>query len=246
MPTIYLSPSTQPYNLYVTGGNEQEWMNLLADHMEPYLNAAGIQYVRKTLNMTAGDAIRQSNAGNYDLHLGLHSNAAPPQLSGQLRGILVFYYPGSAQGLEAATIIADGLKAIYPLPELVRTEPTTSIGEVANVRAPAAFLEIGYHDNVEDALWVQENLDPIARNVVNSLSRYFGLPVMPPTAPVQGVVDVSFGVLNIREAPSTSAPIIATATDGAPLTILGSANGWDFVQFGNVTGYANADYITPA
>ena len=34
MPTIYLSPSTQPYNLYATGGNEQQWMNLLADRME--------------------------------------------------------------------------------------------------------------------------------------------------------------------------------------------------------------------
>ena len=33
-------------------------------------------------------SIRASNAGNYDLHLALHSNAAPEGQYGQIRGIL--------------------------------------------------------------------------------------------------------------------------------------------------------------
>ena len=37
MPNIYLSPSTQEKNLYVNGGTEEEWMNRLADALEPYL-----------------------------------------------------------------------------------------------------------------------------------------------------------------------------------------------------------------
>ncbi|MEG2213412.1 MAG: N-acetylmuramoyl-L-alanine amidase, partial [Clostridiales bacterium] len=37
MPTIYLSPSTQEYNEYVTEFNEEYYMNLIADAMEPYL-----------------------------------------------------------------------------------------------------------------------------------------------------------------------------------------------------------------
>lgn len=77
MPYIYLSPSTQPYNTYVTGGNEQTWMNLLADHMEPYLTASGIQYLRKSPNMSAADAIRQSNAGTYDLLSGVTFQRRP-------------------------------------------------------------------------------------------------------------------------------------------------------------------------
>ena len=35
MPFIYLSPSTQEFNQYVTGGNEEQYMNLSADAMEP-------------------------------------------------------------------------------------------------------------------------------------------------------------------------------------------------------------------
>ena len=47
MPKIFLSPSTQEYNQYVTGaGSEEYFMNLLADAMEPLLLANGIQYVR--------------------------------------------------------------------------------------------------------------------------------------------------------------------------------------------------------
>ena len=46
MPNIYLSPSTQEKNFYVNGGTEEEWMNKLADALEPYLTASGIQYSR--------------------------------------------------------------------------------------------------------------------------------------------------------------------------------------------------------
>ena len=147
MPIIYLSPSTQENNQFVTGGTEEQYMNLLADKLVPYLDASGIRYVRNTPEMTAVSSIAASNAGRYDLHLALHSNAAPPGRYGSARGSLVFYYPGSAQGQRAAEIIADGLKAIYPLPNLVRAQPTTAIGEVRRVRAPSVFLELAFHDN---------------------------------------------------------------------------------------------------
>ena len=67
MPIIYLSPSTQEWNYYVNGGTEEEYMNLLADKMVPYLDASGIRYDRNTPSMTAADSIAASNAGNFDL-----------------------------------------------------------------------------------------------------------------------------------------------------------------------------------
>ncbi len=77
MPIIYLSPSTQEKNMYVTGtGSEEYWMNRLADAMIPYLNSCGIRYTRNTPDMTAGSSIRQANQGWYDFYLALHSNAA--------------------------------------------------------------------------------------------------------------------------------------------------------------------------
>lgn len=244
MPVIYLSPSTQENNYYVTSGTEELWMNRLADAMEPYLTASGIQYVRNTPEMTAASSIVASNAGNYDLHLALHSNAAPEGQYGSVRGIIVFYYPGSAAGRRAAQIIADNLKAIYPLPNSVRAESTTTIGEVRRVRAPSVFLEIGYHDNPDDATWVQNNLDAIARNLVLSLTEFFGLPFLEPQPSRPAVVDVSWGSLNIRDRPNTSAAILAHAYDGARLTVVNQWQGWYLVRFNGVLGWASGNFIT--
>ena len=234
MPIIYLSPSTQENNQFVTGGTEEQYMNLLADKLVPYLDASGIRYVRNTPEMTAVSSIAASNAGRYDLHLALHSNAAPPGRYGSARGSLVFYYPGSVQGQRAAELIADGLKAIYPLPNLVQAQPTT------------AFLELAFHDNTSDAVWIQNNLDAVARNLALSLTEYFGIPFFSTRQDRPAVVDVSWGVLNIRDRPGADGMILAQAPDGAPLTVFNRFDGWYLVEYGDVTGYASGDFVTLA
>lgn len=244
MPIIYLSPSTQENNLYVNGGTEEEWMNRLADAMEPYLTASGIRYTRNTPDMTAASSIRASNSGDYDLHLALHSNAAPEGRYGTVRGIIVYYYPGSAQGKQAAELVAENLKAIYPLPNRVRAEGTTAIGEVRRVRAPSVFIELGYHDNPDDAAWIKSNLDAAARSIVLALTEYFGLPFLYPQPSRRGVVDVSWGYLNIRDRPDISAPVIARAVDATALKVLNQWEGWLLVQLGDVLGWASSDFVT--
>ena len=244
MPSIYLSPSTQENNLYVNGGTEEEYMNRIADAMEPYLRASGISFTRNTPDMTAASSIQASNAGHYQLHLALHSNAAPEGQYGQIQGTDVYYYPTSAQGRKAAGIVAQNLKAIYPNPNLVRTLSTTSIGEVSKVRAPSVFIEFAYHDNPEDAAWIKNNIEAIARNVVLSLTEYFGLPFLNPQPARTGVVDVNWGYLNIRSRPSLSSSVLARAYDGAYLTIWGQWQGWFVVEFDGVSGFASADFIT--
>ena len=244
MPIIYLSPSTQENNIYVSGGSEEQYMNLLADRMIPYLTASGIRYTRNTPEMSAVSSIAASNAGNYDLHLALHSNAAPEDRYGTIRGSIVFYYPGSTKGKRAAEIFANNLRAIYPLPDKVRAEPTTAIGEVRRVRAPSVFLELAYHDNPDDAAWIKNNLDEIARNLVLSLTEYFGIPFLTPVPPRNGTVDVDWGALNIRSQPNTSSSILAQAPDGAPLTILNQWQNWYLVNYRGTIGYARQDYVT--
>lgn len=243
MPRIYLSPSTQEGNMYVIGGSEEYYMNLIADAMIPYLQSSGIQYTRNSPEMTAGDAIRESNRGNYDLHLALHSNAAPEGQYGTYRGVDVYYSPLSSRGRRAAQIFVRNLKSIYPVPARVRALTTTTIGEVTQTRAPAVFLELGYHDNVQDANWVSNNIERIARNLVLSLTEYFGIPFIEPMTPQRGVVNVSSGNLNLREKPSRIARVIASIPDGAMLTVLGQWQGWYVVNYRGRVGYVAAQYV---
>lgn len=245
MPTIYLSPSLQEFNPYVDGGNEEYYMNLIADAMEPYLNSSGIQFTRNEPSQTLSQAIAQSNAGNYDLHLALHSNAAPPALAGQIRGTDVYYYTGSQKGQRAADIIANNFKAIYPNPGKVKTVPTTTLAELKRTKAPSVLIEVAYHDNSADAQWIRDNIDNIARNLVQSLTEYFGIPFVPPTGQPQrqGTVATQQTPLNIRSQPSLNAPVIGQAPKGAKVTILGENGDWYQIQYQNVTGYASKEYI---
>ncbi len=179
MPNIYLSPSTQEFNPYVIGGSEEYYMNLIADAMEPYLYAAGITFTRNTPDMTAASSIAASNAGNYDLHVALHSNATGSG-DGSRRGSEVYYYPTSVNGRRMAEITANNLKLIYPLPQLVSAIPTTALGEVRRTKAPAVLIEFAYHDNYDDAVWIRDNIEAIAANVVVSITDYFGIPFVVP------------------------------------------------------------------
>lgn len=244
MPIIYLSPSTQESNLFVSGGSEEYYMNLIADAMIPYLDASGIRYTRNTPQMTAASSIAASNAGSYDLHVAIHSNAAPEGRYGTARGSIVFYYPGSVKGQRAAEIIANNLRSIYPIPSLVSARPSTTIGELRRTRAPSVFLELAYHDNYDDAAWIKANIEIIARNIVLSLTEYFGIPFLTPVPPRSGVVDTQGGRLNIRSRPSLDAPILTQAADGTPLTIINEWQGWYLVQVNGVIGYASQNFIT--
>lgn len=172
MARVFLSPSTQEFNQYLTGGNEQLYMNLLADRIEQILNQNGIETGRNNPDGSFRDSINQSNADNYDLHVALHSNASPEIYPGLLRGPDIYYYQSSQRGLQAAEIISDNLKNIYPEPELVNTLPSTSLAELRRTRAPSVFIEVAYHDNPEDEQFIKNNLDEIAQNISLSIIQY--------------------------------------------------------------------------
>ena len=175
MPRIHLSPSLQEYNPFYGGGSEEEVMNLIADAMEPYLAADGIEYLRNAPEMTLGQAIADSNNSNVDFHLAIHSNAAPLSVAGTRRGPVVYYYATSPYGRQMAELIADELREIYPDPSKVQVLPTTTLRELRRTNAPSALVEVAYHDNPEDAAWIRGNIDEIGKALSNAVAAYFGL-----------------------------------------------------------------------
>ena len=243
MAFLFLSPSTQEYNPYTTYGNEEYWMNLLADAMIPYLHASGVNVDRNDPSGTVGDSVRASNRGNYDFHLALHSNASPPNLSGMLQGVTIYYYPGSSRALQMANIIADNIRSIYPNPRLVRTVATRALYELRNTRIPAVLGEFGYHDNLDDALWLENNLNTIARSLALSVTEYFGLPFLSPQRPRQAVVQTISGQLNLRGAPSVNSQIVTRIPNGTQVSVLNEYNGWYVVEYNNLYGYVLGEYL---
>lgn len=244
MPSVFLSPSTQQWNQYVNGGNEEQQMNLIADAMEPYLRSSGITYSRNEPDRDVRGAIADSNSRYYDVHLALHSNAGGGRFAGILSGIDIYYSPYSAQSEKLADIIVNNLKNIYPNPSKVNTLPTTSLGEVTQTRAVAVLCELGYHDNPEDAEWIKANTQPIARTLVQALCDYFGIPFVEAVPARTGTVTTDGSNLNIRSLPNTNARVVGVIPNRAEVTVLGQTGNWYVVSYGGMTGYAAADYIS--
>lgn len=244
MPTVFLSPSAQEFNPYAGGGNEEYYMNLVTDALIPYLEASGIVYSRNNPERPFTDAVRLSNEGEYDLHLALHSNAAGAGNAGSVRGSQVYYYPGSTKGQRAADIFANNMKEIYPIPDLVRTVPTTTLGEIIRTKAPAILIEVAYHDNTEDADWIRDNISEIAENLAMSVGDFLGVEIVMPFDEPSGLVRTQGGNLNIRAQPTVNSDIKGKIPNGTRIPLLSEQGGWYLTRYAGVTGYVSGEYIT--
>lgn len=253
MPSIFLSPSAQEFNNYYdNSGSEQYYMNLIADAMEPYLTANGIDFTRNNPDDTLSQIIRMSNMGNYDLHLALHSNAAPENLAGRLMGPDFYYYTRSSRGRRAATVLADNYMSIYPDPSKVTIMPTSSLAEVSRTNAPAVLCELAYHDNPQDAEWIKNNINEIAKNLVQGLCEYFEIPFTDSLNNTPTLIDNTNATvaterdkLNIRRYPSLEGMILAQAPKGARIRVYGLTGDWYIVDYNGTLGFAYSEYILP-
>ncbi len=246
MSTVFLSPSLQEFNPYVTGnGSEADFMNRLADEMTPGLLLNGVGLSRSDPNGAVANAIRKSNDYGPDLHVALHSNAAPDGMDGSVQGPEIYYYKDSAEGLRAAELIAAQLAQIYPFGDTVALIPTDDeLAELVRTKAPAVFIEVGYHDNPADAAWIESNLPEIANAINRGIADYLELPFSDTDGARVGRVTLESGTLNLRSAPSTNARVIGTLSNGEIVVILRSVPNWYQVLTDNGTGYVADRYIT--
>jgi N-acetylmuramoyl-L-alanine amidase len=186
MPNVYLSPSTQENELFVTGNNEEYYMNRIVDAMIPYLRASGIDFDRNDPGDTIQQIIAKSNSKYHDLHLALNMETGVGDLAGKVRGESAVHLTDSPGGTAAAEIFAKNLKNIYPIPELVTVASDRLNPELRDTNAAALMVELGYRDNVDDAAWVVNNIDVIGKNLAMSLAEYLRVPFVDKVSIVKG------------------------------------------------------------
>ena len=145
-----------------------------------------------------------------------------------------------------AELLQETLEVVYPLPERVRTVASTALAETRDTRAPAVLAELGYHDNAEDARWVEENLGEIARAIVLAVTEFFSLPFLEPQRERSGTAVQGSGNLNLRGGPGVRFPILGKIPRGARVQIVNRYGDWYIVSYGGTLGYANAAYIREA
>ena len=183
VPFIYLSPSRQTRNLGVKRAgysNEKIEMNKLAVILEKKLLAQGMKVYRAEQSQDLDERVKESIKLNADIYLALHSNASTSGYpkEGSARGIQSYIASPESNILDFAKIVQKELMNIYEGPTNrsgvkfgTQTKMMFEINE-ENVKN-GILLEIGFHDNYEDAYWIINNLDEIADAITLAIAKYF-------------------------------------------------------------------------
>ena len=167
---IYISPSSQPANSYAVGNtNEQEQCRKIAVALEKELDRCGFNS-KAGLSGTMYTRVNESNAFGADLHLPIHTNA----FDGKVAGLRIMV---SKLGGEAEKIAKDIMATLAPI------TPGTSDGisvqsglyEVKSSNAICVYIEVGFHDNKEEAQWIIDHTEDIAVAIAKGLCNHYGV-----------------------------------------------------------------------
>ena len=122
-------------------------------------------------------------------------------------------------------------------------QATATLGEVRRPRYPANLIELGYHDNYDDARWIENNLDAAAQAIARGLTEYFGLPFIYPHLVRTGVVTTEGSALRLRSYPGIDGETVGSIPNGESVQVYGSFQGWYSVGYDGQLGYAAQAYI---
>ena len=166
---IYISPSDQIRNKYAVGDtNEKAQCHLIAGALVTALERCGLQ-AKTNYTASMADRVKESNAWDADLHLPIHTNAH----NCKVQGTRLFSYNDTGTGKQACEAIMETLAPITP-GESDAIKPA-NFYEIGNAKAPTAYIEVGFHDNAEEARWIIDHTVEIAEAICQGICEFFNV-----------------------------------------------------------------------
>ena len=167
---IYISPSSQPGNLYAVGNtNEQVQCRRIAAALKEKLDRCGFATMAG-LGGTMYTRVAESNRWGAELHLPVHTNA----FDGKVAGLRIMVARTGGEAEKIAQAIMDTLAPITPgTSDGISVQ--TGLYEITNSSALCVYLEVGFHDEPQEAQWIIDHTDEIAEAIARGLCKYYGI-----------------------------------------------------------------------
>lgn len=167
---IYISPSSQPANTYASGNtNEQEQCRKIAAALKKILDRCGFESYAG-LDGSMYTRVAESNKLDVDLHLPIHTNA----FDGKVAGLRVMVYKKGAEAEQIARAIMATLAPITPgTSDGISVQ--SGLYEIKSSKAICVYIEVGFHDNPEEAQWIIEHTVEIAEAIAKGLCNHYGI-----------------------------------------------------------------------
>lgn len=167
---VFLSPSNQYNNVYAYGNTtEGVQCGKIAEACKAALERCGIE-VMLMHDESMQEKCQKSNAFGANLHVPIHTNA----FNHSVMGTRMFYYSVGGEGAKACKAIFDVLAPITPgTSESISANP--GLYEVKVPAAPTAYIECEFHDTVEGAKFIVNNITLIGETIAKGICNYFGI-----------------------------------------------------------------------
>lgn len=170
---IYLSPSNQNANKFITGDtNEGAVWNDIAARLQKLLLAYDCETKMSKVSSNLSARAEEAKAWGADVYIAMHSNAAGVANAGA-HGVEVYYDPNKGARTKAlAQAVLDELKTLFANRGL---RQSTKLIDCYKPAMPSIIGECGFHDNVSDAKLILNNKDKIAQLYCNALVKFLEL-----------------------------------------------------------------------
>lgn len=165
---IYLSPSGQVHNKYAYGDyTEAAVCRTIAKSAEGYLKSLG--HTVKVADPYTNDdewvaRCTESDQMNADYHVPIHTNA------GGGHGVRVFCYKSSLNDPAMERTMKAILNILPNEFKVGKVLTHDSLYEINVPKATTVYIECAFHDNKEEAQWIVEHTDELARAIVKGLT----------------------------------------------------------------------------
>lgn len=174
---VFLSPSNQYDNVYAYGNTtEGVQCGKIADACKIALERSGVD-VMLMHDESMQTKCAESNKFGADLHVPIHTNA----FNGKVMGTRMFCY-NTGKGMAACKAIFARVAPLSPGTS-ENIQVNQKLYEVRVPAAPTAYIECEFHDTVEGAKWIVENITAIGEAIAHGVCDYFGVTFKEPEQP---------------------------------------------------------------
>lgn len=175
----YLSPSNQGNNVGVDGyGSERDQMYLLIHEITPHLDRAGVSFHVPEKTMQIAQRVKESNEMEACFHFALHSNAGG---KGKAWGPVALYYSDTGK-VFSQNLVASLLALGQKNNRSYNIKQQKDLYELRNTKAPAALLEVDFHDSSVGVEFITKRRAEIAEAIAKVIIEADGKEFVPETS----------------------------------------------------------------
>ena len=172
---IYISPSSQPTNTYAVGNtNEQEQCRKIAAALKAVLDRCQVP-AAAGMDGTMYTRVKESNQLDTCLHMPIHTNG----FDGTVAGLRIMVSKLGGEAEQIAKAIMETLAPITP-GKSDGIHVMKNLYEINATKAVCVYVEVGFHDNPEEAQWIIDHTQDIAEAIAKALCKHYGYAYVDP------------------------------------------------------------------